>query len=193
MSQSQQHQIQAVFYSLHCSSQQHEVLYPLSKVRDWTWVLMDTMDTSWAHYLWATTGNPEYSISKHFWPQAFQITIVQVHFLFFSILAAPQHTDVQGQGSNLSHRCDFGQCCSNAGSLTYCARLGIEPESQHFQDSADPIAPQWELLKVYLIASQKVQNSGTNAVYAHNVGEYCLLELPFYFQGSPINTNCSNF
>ena len=32
-----------------------------------------------------------------------------------------------GQGSNLSHSCKLCQSCGNAGSLTYCTELVIEP------------------------------------------------------------------
>ena len=39
--------------NLYHSSQQHWVLNPLNKARDWTQILMDT---SWIHYLWATMG-----------------------------------------------------------------------------------------------------------------------------------------
>ena len=35
------------------SSQQHRILNPLSKARDWTCVLMDT---AWVHYHWARKG-----------------------------------------------------------------------------------------------------------------------------------------
>ena len=41
---------------LHHSSQQHWILNPLSKARDWTCILLDT---SWVHYCWATMGTPE--------------------------------------------------------------------------------------------------------------------------------------
>ena len=41
--------------NLHHSSWQHWILNPLSRARDWTWVLMDT---SWVCYLWATVGTP---------------------------------------------------------------------------------------------------------------------------------------
>ena len=41
--------------SLHHSSQQRQILNPLSKARDWTHTLMDT---SQVHYHWATTGTP---------------------------------------------------------------------------------------------------------------------------------------
>ena len=37
------------------SSWQHQILNPLSEVRDWTYILMDA---SWVHYCWAATGTP---------------------------------------------------------------------------------------------------------------------------------------
>ena len=39
-------------------SQQHWILNPLSKTRDWTLILMDT---GWVHYHWATMGTPHFS------------------------------------------------------------------------------------------------------------------------------------
>ena len=41
------------------SSQQHWILNPLSKARDWPCILMDT---AWVHYHWATTGTPSWKI-----------------------------------------------------------------------------------------------------------------------------------
>ena len=43
-------------FDLHYSSQQHWILNPLSKARDWTCTLMDT---SWVRYCWATRGTPD--------------------------------------------------------------------------------------------------------------------------------------
>ena len=40
---------------LYSSLQEHKILNPLSKARDWTHVLMDT---SWIHYHWTTMGTP---------------------------------------------------------------------------------------------------------------------------------------
>ena len=40
---------------LHHSSWQHRILKPLSKARDWTWILMDS---SWACFHWVTMGTP---------------------------------------------------------------------------------------------------------------------------------------
>ena len=72
-------------------------------------------------------------------------------FLFlsfiFPFLAAPQHKKFLGQGSYLS------QSCHNAGSLTDCARLGIEHVSQCSQDAADPVELQWLILGCSLIVS----------------------------------------
>ena len=47
---------------LHCSWQQHQILNPLSKARDQTHVLMDT---SQAHYCWATMGTPVWMLLIH--------------------------------------------------------------------------------------------------------------------------------
>ena len=45
--------------------------------------------------------------------------------------------------------CSLSHSCSKAGSLTHCARLGIEPASQCSKDTADPIVLQWELPEVF--------------------------------------------
>ena len=60
-------------------------------------------------------------------------------FPFFSpvsFLATLWHMEFPGQGSDLSRGRDLSCSCSNAGSLTHCARLGSDP---------DPVVPQWEL------------------------------------------------
>ena len=62
---------------------------------------------------------------------------------FFFFLAAPQHMEFLGQGSDPS--CSFNLCC-NAGSLSHCVEWrGVEPVSWYCRDAADPIMPQWEL------------------------------------------------
>ena len=48
-------------------------------------------------------------------------------FFFFFFWQHLQHMEAPGQGSNPSHRCHLCHSCSNAGSLTPCARPGIEP------------------------------------------------------------------
>ena len=50
-------------YDLHHSSWQWRILNPLSEIRDWTCVLMDT---SQAHYCWATMGTPLISLKTTF-------------------------------------------------------------------------------------------------------------------------------
>ena len=69
-------------------------------------------------------------------------------FFFFFFLAAPQRVELPGQGSDLSHSYELCWSCGNAGSLTHCAGPGIEPSSQCSRDTANPIAPQEELLQV---------------------------------------------
>ena len=62
--------------------------------------------------------------------------------LFFPhFLAAPWHMKLLGQGSDPSCSLDLSCNCGNAGSLTHCARLGIESVSQCSQDAADPLVP----------------------------------------------------
>ena len=75
-------------------------------------------------------------------------------FTFFFFLAAPPHMEVPGQGSDPIHSCKLSHSCGNAGFLTHCAGLGIEPMSQRSQDTANPIAPQWELLHLYILMEQ---------------------------------------
>ena len=65
-------------------------------------------------------------------------------FFYFSFLAALQHMELPGQGSDPC--CSHGLCRSNTGSLTHCAGLGIDPATQWSRDAADPTAPQQELL-----------------------------------------------
>ena len=43
---------------------------------------------------------------------------------FFLLLS--HHMEVSGPGIESSHSCDLCHSCSDAGSLTHCARLGIE-------------------------------------------------------------------
>ena len=70
-------------------------------------------------------------------------------FFFFFFLAAPTHMEFPGQGSDPSHSLNLSLSCGTAGSLTHCAGPGIEPVSQHSQDTANPVVPQWELLELY--------------------------------------------
>ena len=55
-----------------------------------------------------------------------------------------------GQGSgHLSHCCDLHSTCGNTGSLTLCARPGLEPASPHSRDAADLVVPQHKLLFLF--------------------------------------------
>ena len=58
-----------------------------------------------------------------------------------------------GQGSDPSCSCDLRHTFVSAGSLTYCARLGIEPACQRCKDTDDAIEPQQELLHIVSIHS----------------------------------------
>ena len=68
-------------------------------------------------------------------------------FGLVSFLAAPQHMEFLGQGSDRIHSCDPSHSCINTRSLTHCARSGIKPTSQCSKDAAYPTVPQWELCK----------------------------------------------
>ena len=62
----------------------------------------------------------------------------KLNFIYlFIYLAALWLTEFLGQGSDLSCSCDLSYSFDNAGSLTHCAQLEIEPKSQFSQDPAD--------------------------------------------------------
>ena len=62
--------IRATAAGLHHSSGQRRILNPLSKAKDWTWVLMDT---SRVHYHWATSGTPKILFSESVTEQFFTL------------------------------------------------------------------------------------------------------------------------
>ena len=57
-----------------------------------------------------------------------------IFFFFFGHLHGI--CTLPGQGLNSSWRCDLRHSCSNAGSLTHCARPGMEPGPQQRQASS---------------------------------------------------------
>ena len=61
-------------HSLHHSSWHCQILNPLSKVRDWTHILMDT---SWVCYCWGTTRTPVFTVFKIFsvWPSSLSCAV----------------------------------------------------------------------------------------------------------------------
>ena len=64
--------------------------------------------------------------------------MLNVYFLF-SFLAALQHMQFLGQGSELSCSCS----CSNTRTLTHRVGPGIVPVSQGSKDITDPIVPKF--------------------------------------------------
>ena len=64
---------------------------------------------------------------------------LRIAILFFSFLAAPQHMESLGQGSDPSHSYDLRCSCSDTRSSTHCARLGIESASQHARRAEDTV------------------------------------------------------
>lgn len=59
---------------------------------------------------------------------------------FFPFLATLRHVELPGQASDLSCSFSLSHSCGSARSLIHCARPGIEPSTQCFQDTADPVA-----------------------------------------------------
>ena len=59
-------------------------------------------------------------------------------FCFFGLLRSKRNSWVRNQIQAAT--------MAYARTLTHCAGLGIEPSSQNCRDTADPTAPQWELL-----------------------------------------------
>ena len=68
-------------------------------------------------------------------------------FFSFFFLATPRYMEFPGQGSDPNRNCRLRHSCGNTGSLTHCARSGVEPASQRSQDAANPVTPQRELHK----------------------------------------------
>ena len=106
-------------------------------------------------------------------------------YLFISFLVSLWHMKFLAQESDLSHSCNPCCSCSNTGSLTHCARLGIKAVCQHCRDAADHIVSQWELSKIFL------SMSGINLVHASNL-VYVLLheEDLFFYSRLRQNTVC---
>lgn len=66
-------------------------------------------------------------------------------FSVFSFLAILQLMEFLGQRSDVSHNGDLCHSRGSTGSLTHCARTGIELASQCSRDATEPIVPQREL------------------------------------------------
>ena len=66
---------------------------------------------------------------------------------FFLSLATLWHVEFSHQGSDPSHSCNLcHSSCGNNGALTHWAGPGIELTFQCSRDTADPLAPQGEIL-----------------------------------------------
>lgn len=61
-------------------------------------------------------------------------------------LATPGCVECLGQSSDLSHSQDLHCSCSYTGSLTHCVGPGMEPMSQSYRFTANPVVPQQEFL-----------------------------------------------
>ena len=120
------------------------------------------------HSLWAVST----TLNTGVFQSSLHLTLQQ-HLTFFFPSATPWYMELPSQGSDPIHSHKLSRSCSNAGSLTHCARRGIEPASQCSQDAADPIAPQQELQhlafqywgKVHRTPHLSGQPSGIRHVY----------------------------
>ena len=63
-------------------------------------------------------------------------------FFFLLFLAAPQHMEFPGQGSDLSRSYNLSCSCGNAGSSSHCAGPGSNPCPSSSQDAAECILSQ---------------------------------------------------
>ena len=64
---------------LHHSSQQHQILNALSKVRDWSRILMDVNQV---HYLWAMMRTPFYTFKHISWVNSFPYSLMHLSHTF---------------------------------------------------------------------------------------------------------------
>ena len=74
----------------------------------------------------------------------FSVLIMASLFFSFSFFCCPVACGVPMPGIRSKLSCELSHSCGNARFLTHCARLGIEPKSQHSQVAPDPVAPQQE-------------------------------------------------
>ena len=75
-------------------------------------------------------------------PETLKNVFLFTYFFFFlSLLAAPWHMELPGQGLNRSRSLNLSCSSHNPRSLTHCAGPGIDPTSQRSQGSSDPTAP----------------------------------------------------
>ena len=94
-------------------------------------------------------------------------------FFFFSFLAAPQHTESSPARDQIQAVVAiYVAAVAMLDPLIRCAWLGIEPASWCCRDTADPVAPQWELLyclfNVKNFKYRKAQRK-INMYYFHNL------------------------
>lgn len=115
--------------------------YFVKSRRQWVGPLLDLSvpsDTA-VHSLFLRTVLLRLPWRVKFWGQG------TLDFLFyFTFLAALWHMEFPSLGSEPRHNCSLCHGCRILRSLTHCAKLGAEL-SLHSRDTADTLAPQWEL------------------------------------------------
>ena len=96
--------------NLHSSSQQHQILNPLSKARDGTCIFMDP---SRIHFHWAPTGRPDYHILGNDWSLLW-INMGEEYILFSCITVLKKKKTTQKEKfSELLNVCGKDETASN--------------------------------------------------------------------------------
>ena len=90
--------------------------------------------------------NPQEILEKLY---AIRYIFILFYFIFWLL-------EFLGQGSDPSPRGNLRRSCGNAGSLTLCAKLGVEPVSQCSQNAAKPVTPRWESLPLCISMEVKI-------------------------------------
>lgn len=75
---------------------------------------------------------------------------LKLAFSLFSFLAVLRHVEFPGQGSDLSRSCHVGHSWGSSGSLTHCAKPGIEPVPGccRHDTTAGPVGPEQKLINL---------------------------------------------
>lgn len=119
-------------------------------------------------YVWLSCSSLRFKhilATLHFYFPPLKITIFDIFYTFVGFfLTTPCSTwKFRSQGLNLRCSCSLCLSCSNAGSLGHCAQPGFEWASQHSQDTADPLVPQWNCNPTLLKKENLKQNSKQTA------------------------------
>ena len=115
---------------LRCSFQQHQILNPLRKARDWTCILTDAILGFWGFFF----------LGPHTWH--LEAPKLELQLLVYT---QPQ------QGQIWATSVTYTTAHDNARSPTHCIRPGIEPASSWILVRFVSTAPQWELPQCWVL------------------------------------------